>query len=775
MTQEEYSAFYDSIDFMEGALNVYRTKNYIVRQELSIENIEGYRFDGWYSDKEHTNKLDLTQTLSDIKVIYGKYIKLINVTLNVAGTETTLVVDEGTDVNIFADIEADIIEGYEFEGWYSDELRTQKVEEVTASTSKLYARIPNMPTSYLEETADGQGYQIVRSATDTLEGISTLVIPITYNGKPVTEIADGADRYSGTFSQSGITAVSIPNTITTIGKFAFADCTNLVDITIPSSIIDLNQGCFAYCSSLKYIEIPSSVATYEDRIFICCTSLEEIKLPNNITVIPYGLAYKCTALTKVNIPYGVTKIDQTAFRECSSLETIELPNSITELGVGAFISCVNLKNVVLPNRLTKMDQHVFDGCTSLTSIDIPQTVRYIGIAAFQHCTELTTVTGFDTLDLEYIGTHAFNQCTKLESISLPNSINIITNFMFSFCEALTNIVIPTNITKIEPQAFNGCANLTSIEFTHQGVWKVTTNTDYTEGEVIDITDSSVNVLMLTNSKEASENPGYAEYYWYNSTLIQQTTGELSSSWLQFDEDSDTYTVIRGADSLPNHLTIPKMYNGYPIVAIADNAFKDCTELLSVQFEEGSLITTIGTYAFSGASIGSVVIPNNVVTISNYAFYGCKSLQNVTLSNQLVTIGEAAFSNCHKLNSIVIPNSVTAIGRHAFSACRKLADITFEENSQLVSIGDNAFKEVAVESITIPGSVTRIGSYAFKDCANLTSITFEDIDDWYKTLTSNYMNGELVDVSDSTQNATRLKSSEDNEYANYYLYKETVTE
>ena len=150
------------------------------------------------------------------------------------------------------------------------------------------------------------------------------------------------------------------------------------------------------------------------------------------------------------------------------------------------------------------------------------------------------------------------------------------------------------------------------------------------------------------------------------------------------------------------------------------------------------LTTIGEEMFYQSRLKTVEIPASVETIGSYAFKGCSSLTTVTFEkgSQLKTIGEeydgGAFSGCSALTSIEIPASVETIGSSAFKGCSSLTTVTFEEGSQLKTIGGGysyegyhgAFSDCPITSIEIPASVETIGSAAFAGCSSLTTVTFE---------------------------------------------------
>ena len=183
-----------------------------------------------------------------------------------------------------------------------------------------------------------------------------------------------------------------------------------------------------------------------------------------------------------------------------------------------------------------------------------------------------------------------------------------------------------------------------------------------------------------------------------------------------------------------------------VETIGTAVFWGCSSLATVTFENGSQLKTIGGGSYSSGAFSdctaltSIEIPASVETIEAAAFKGCSSLATVTFENgsQLKTIGGGssyygAFSYCTALTSIEIPASVETIGASAFKGCSKLATVTFEKESQLKTIGGGysepnyygVFSDcTALTSIEIPASVETIEAAAFKGCSSLATVTFE---------------------------------------------------
>ena len=223
------------------------------------------------------------------------------------------------------------------------------------------------------------------------------------------------------------------------------------DVVIPSAIevggekynvTSIGDYAFYNCTGLTSIEIPDSVTSIGVRAFNYCTSLTSIEIPDSVTSIGYAAFGYCTGLTSIEIPDGVTSIEGYTFSDCTSLESIVIPDSVTSIRFNAFDGCTSLENIEIPNSVTSIESYTFYNCTSLTSIEIPNSVTSIGVGAFIYCTSLTSIEIPDSVTSIEDGT--FGKCTSLESIEIPNSVTFIGGLAFSNCTSLKNAYFPVN-------------------------------------------------------------------------------------------------------------------------------------------------------------------------------------------------------------------------------------------------------------------------------------------------------------------------------------------
>ncbi len=441
-----------------------------------------------------------------------------------------------------------------------------------------------------------------------------------------------------------VTDLVIPDSVTSIGNFAFVDCIGLTSVAIPDSVISIGEDAFLDCEGLKSVTIGNSVTSIGGSAFENCKNLKSVYITDikSWCEIDFGddssssnplrsagnLYLNGELVTDLVIPDSVTSIGNFAFLGCTSLTEVTIPDSVTSIGEGAF-ACANLTSVyitdikswckidfgddglsnplriagnlylngelvtdlVIPEGVTSIGSFAFSNCTSLTEVTIPDSVTSIGYGAFYKCTSLTSVTIPDSVTS--IGNMVFLNCTNLIEVIIPDSVTSIGGSAFSSCTSLTSITIPDSVTSIGYGAFENCTNLKSVHITDIKSWCE-----------IDFGDFVSNPLH------------YEGNLYLNRKLVTD-------------------------------LVIPD-----GVTSIDRSAFEGCT------------------------SLTSITITDSVTSIGESAFSRCTSLTSVTIPDSVTSIGEYTFSWCESLTEVTIPDSVTSIGYGAFIRCENLASITF---------------------------------------------------------------------------------------------------
>ena len=260
------------------------------------------------------------------------------------------------------------------------------------------------------------------------------------------------------FRECPLSAITIPNTVTSIEIRAFAD-SGLVSVEIPNLVTTIGHGAFSGCKLLTSVRIPDSVTKIDSYAFDGCTSLEEIAIPDSTSSIDYGIFNGCSALKSVKLSNSCQNIAANMFLDCTSLESIVLPDSVTNIQSSAFSGCTALKELVWSKSLTTIGDSAFRS-TALTELRLPDTLTRIGNSAFRDCGALNTVVlpnGVTRID-----SSAFKNCDALTAVVVPDSVSSLGSSVFYDCDALTNVTLGVGITAIPSAAFEHCDLLEEI-------------------------------------------------------------------------------------------------------------------------------------------------------------------------------------------------------------------------------------------------------------------------------------------------------------------------
>ena len=529
----------------------------------------------------------------------------------------------------------------------------------------------------------------------------------------VTSIGNYAFSYC-----SNLTSIEIPNSVTSIGEYAFWACFNLTNVTIPNSVTSIGNDAFDGCA-LTSLTIPNSVTNIGNDAFSYCTNLTSITIPNSVTSIGYSAFSGCSGLTSIIvekgntkydsrndcnaiietgtnilvsgckntiIPNSVTSIGYEAFYGCSGLTSIEIPNSVTSIGNDAFLDCSGLTSVTIPNSVTSIGHEAFRYCSNLMSIEIPNSVTSIGYSAFSDCPGLTSVVIPNSVTS--IGSSAFSNCKGLTSIEIPNSVTSIGSSAFSDCSGLTSIEIPNSVTSIGSSAFYGCSGLTSIANYAVTPQNIYSNVFY------NVDKSSCKLYVPYSSIDAYQSAdGWKEF---TNILPIPSTGPCIIASGTCGAQGDNLTWELSCDSV---LTIDgngKMDNFYSYGSAPWYQYRNIIKM--VQTNEG--ITSIG----------------------NYAFWGLNQAKSIQLASTIDTIGRNSVEDCFSLTSLIVPQGVKLIGYDAFHIGSSLLAVEWCATQcyfDKISSGRLLSDCSSLQTISIASNVQSLPNYMFDYISNLT--------------------------------------------------------
>lgn len=124
-------------------------------------------------------------------------------------------------------------------------------------------------------------------------------------------------------------------------------------------------NAFSHCSNITAVSLPDSIKSIGKYAFIACTSLEKMNIPDSVTEIKEGTFFRCTNLVNITISENINKIGDTAFYGCLALTSVKLPDGVTEIGKKAFVDCKELKAITLPEGLNKLDENGLYGIADI--------------------------------------------------------------------------------------------------------------------------------------------------------------------------------------------------------------------------------------------------------------------------------------------------------------------------------------------------------------------------------------------------------------------------
>ena len=356
----------------------------------------------------------------------------------------------------------------------------------------------------------------------------------------------------------------------------------------------------------------------------------------NVLGIGRKAFYGCDYLTSVNIPSSITSIGDRAFWYCNHLTSVHITdlsawcrcnNDGFDYVLHLYLNGKEVTNLVIPGDVTSIGNGAFSHCTSLLSVTIPNSVTSIGDGAFCDCSGLTSVTIPN--GVTSIGVGAFEGCTSLKSMTIPNSVTSIGGGAFEGCRSLTSVTIGNGVTSIGEGAFRDCSGLVSVTIP-DGVTSI--------GLFAFNGCTSLKSVSIPSSVKSIG----SEAFWNCNNLESVHIMDLSA-WCKRDDTSAFYGTSAFYD-------IPHLY-------------------------------------LNGKEVTDLVIPNDVTSISNDAFYGCSGLTSVTIGNSVTSIDYHAFYGCSGLTAI---HSLNTTPPHLETDC--FSSTTYSEATLYVPQGSmDAYK------------------------------------------------------------------------------------
>ena len=635
---------------------------------------------------------------------------------------------------------------------------------VILSCVLFYERYDGYDSRYFYRDLDNGTIAIAGRFNDRLTAIE---IPETIDGKTVTEI----DLFA--FFNQPIKTVSLPNTVKSVDRGAFLNCSMLDSVTLNEGLTEIDRHAFRGCARLHELVLPSTLDTLGNDVF------------------------RGSALTSADLSVtALTTLPDGAFRSCPFLKTFVGMEQMTEIGNNAFDGCYSLQDVTFSPALESIGDAAFRYCNAFTEITIPNSVTYIGIDALDYCQNLKSVSvpflGTSASDVEngsladvihyerkkflltvtvtgdtVIGPEAFKNFNWVTEVILGEGVTAVRENAFRNAENLKKVTFSSSVTELKENAFRGCGALNELvggdqittigNNTFRDCAKLTTLalpalTDIGDGAFRDCAALlSLEGLQNVTTIGAHAFRGCAKLTDVTLSPSLESIGQQAfrgcSSFVNLVVPNSVTSIGWGAfHEMPKLKTVSVPFTGtsaensayMPLLTILDcrntskrisvtvtgkvslgwGSFRGCSAVADLTL--GEACNGLEDGAFRGLDLRTVTLPAGMQSLPDNVFRNCDRLTEVR-GGSLTEIGVSAFAGCEKLVAVDGLSTARYIRDKAFKNCAALPDVTFSET--LETVGKEAFRAcTAFKTVTLPNSVTSIGRNAFADNTKITAIT-----------------------------------------------------
>ncbi len=481
--------------------------------------------------------------------------------------------------------------------------------------------------------------------------------------------------------------------------------------------------------------------------------LKNVILPFSTIAIGTKAFVSCRTLVSISVPNSVNSIESSAFDNCRALESFNFPSSITSIANQAF-SDTGLRNIIIPNSVTSIGSQSFFSCDSLTMIRLPNSLSYIASLAFESCGKLDSVYVYNSTPLA-LTYSPFDQ-PDIAHCTLFVPYKAKSKYAADKVWKQFSTIIEDN------SGFNLSSNSVSIasESGSKDTVSILSNTNWTVSSdqlwlnASPVTGSNDNTIILTADVNTLFPTRIATVTISAKDKATQTIIVTQDGCLKTINNiagSLKYTLSKSEKASITRLRITGTIDARDFFCLRDSM----PNLLSLDMKDASILAdpaSIGSKngipnnAFYNSNTGNaipklkkIILPDNVTTIGQYAFFNCMTLQSVVLPNSLTTIDHFAFSNCSLLNEVILPESLITIGIEAFLSCQSLKDI-FIPNS-VTSIGDRVFYNCSsLVHATLPNSISLTPRSCFENCTVLDSVSIPSSISYINISTFAYCSG-----------------------------------
>lgn len=512
--------------------------------------------------------------------------------------------------------------------------------------------------------------------------------------------------------------VVIPNSVTSIGSYAFKNCSGLTSITLPNSVRSIRYWAFEGCSSLSSVAVSCADET-DFAKYLSRTDIYSVFHAEELNGKEHKILINGVELQKdVVIPNTVTSIGDYAFYGYS-FYSVTIPNSVTSIKSDAFKGTNIVKTIWLTNTPPSGYEN------AVGQINYVANDQYTHISSEQKKVYSYLSSMFETDGIKYVPVSPSERtCDAIDCVYGEQSQNIV------IAENVSYKGIAMKVKNVNPYTCYKNECIKSVKISHEG--------------------------------------GIGTQAFFGCSGLQKATisnqGNIGESAFEncFQNGQDGIVTIESSSSIEKRAfyrclgikTLSLKTNGY----IGESAFEVCTSIENATIAEG--VTTIGSRAFDYCiSLKEIIIPNSVTDINSSAFRECKSLKKAIIGSGVTNIGSSAFESCSSLTNVTfiasktnmsigykafrlctslpqidLPQNASSIYDYAFSGCWKLKNVTIADRTTSVYLGSNGssplFNDCPLETVYIGGPIhysksSSFGCSPFYRNTTLKSVTITD--------------------------------------------------
>ena len=531
------------------------------------------------------------------------------------------------------------------------------------------------------------------------------------NNGTATIVAEKDGRFSCAVSPTPTGDVAIPAMlggvkVTSIGREAFKNCSELKSVTIPDGVTGIEWEAFRYCKGLASVTIPEGVTHIGVNAFCDCGGLKSVTLPSSLKVIDWGGFGRCVGLTSVTIPNGVERIWHDAFNGCSGLKSVVIPDSVTSIGDRAFIGCRELESVAIPAGLASIGKGVFGGCDALKLINVdPGNQALMSIDGILYSKDRSELVMWPNppasvvipKDVTSIRGWAFAISSALVSVTIPEGVTNIGDVVFLKCNNLKSITIPSSVKSIGEHTFEWCGELAEVTMLGE-------RPELQKDNIFDRCGKLKSIHVPANAKSWA---GMKE--WQGIPLVFDDDSKTDDSGCDTQNVEykfsykleDGFAILTGVEPKPvGTLVVPDEIDGYLVTRIGgyneESPFWGCDQMTRVVLPKGLEFTSFDPGAFiSCKSLSSIEISD-----SNYQFASLdgalyskdfstlcvypKTRESIELPPETKKIRFCAFRGC-ALKTAEIPEGVEEIDRWNLCECPNLESIELPKSLKYLGV------------------------------------------------------------------------------------------